>query len=487
MGGILMPDKKNNGIKIRRNGERSGVGLVLSALLCLAFVPMVGLAIDGSIAYMMRLKVSTALDAAVSAGARSLNIGATQAAQSASAIAAATSVFNADLPTTQDWGVNMVGPGLGLTVSSPVPAAGAYMRIVTATANATIPTTFMSILGSTFSTTKIGLTATAQRRNLNVVLVLDHSGSMSSVITQMDTDASDFVQMFAGGTDNVGLVTFAGSAFVAFSPSTSFLSASPSVPAMINTIATYDGGTNTASAIWYAYQQLITLNQPGAVNVIVLFTDGRANNFTADFTSLISPLAGCTITPPLIGNIGSDTGEVSLFGLFDWTQTSINDISEGRPAPGSGGCALISNSGPSASYPDFTPNWNIGTYITALPAADINGNSTNGTGSIGAYAPVTLTQVNPVNVTNAGQNALDDAANKIRNDTTIRPQIFAIGLGNNPGLPPDPVLLARVANDPTSESYNTAQPTGLYVFSPTIAQLHAAFLRVASQVLRLSQ
>jgi hypothetical protein len=253
---------------------------------------------------------------------------------------------------------------------------------------------------------------------------------------------------------------------------------------MISSIITYDGGTNTASAIWYAYKQLQILNQPGAINVIVLFTDGRANNFTADFTSLVSPTAGCSnITPPLIGNIGSDTGEVSLFGLFDPTQTSINDVSEGRPAPNSGGCAAISNS---AGSP-FTPNWSIGSYLTGLPSADINGNSTNGTGSIGAYAPVTLTQVNPVNVTNAGQNALDDAANKIRNDTTIRPQIYAIGLGNNPGLPPDPVLLARVANDPTSESYNTSQPTGLYVFSPTIAQLHAAFLRVASQVLRLSQ
>jgi Flp pilus assembly protein TadG len=480
MGGVLMRGNKNNDEKTRKNGERSGVGLVLSALLCLAFVPMVGLAIDGSIAYLMRLKVSTALDAAVTAGARSLNIGANPTAQAGSAITAATAVFNADLPTNQDWGVRDVT----LNVQSPVPTGNFSMRIVTATASATIPTSFMSILGSRFATTQVSVTATAQRRNLNVVLVLDHSGSMSTVITQMDTDASDFVNMFAGGTDNVGLVTFAGSAFVAAPPSTAFLSASPNVPTMINSITTYDGGTNTASAIWFAYQQLKTLNQPGAINVIVLFTDGRANNFTGDFTSLVSPAAGCTnITAPLIGNIGSDTSEISVFGLFDPTQNSINDVSEGRPAPNSGGCPAISNS---AGSP-FTPNWNVGSYLTGLPSADINGNSTNGTGSIAAYAPVSLTTVNPVNVTNAGQNVLDDAANKIRNDMIIKPQIYAIGLGNNPGLPPDPVLLARVANDPTSESYNSAQPTGLFVFSPTIAQLHAAFLRVASQVLRLSQ
>jgi Flp pilus assembly protein TadG len=469
-----MRNNKINDKRVTGRGERSGVALVLSALLCLAFIPMVGLAIDGSIAYMMRLKVSTALDAAVTAGARSLNVGANQAAQSASAIAVATAVFNADLPTNQDWGVTNVT----LNVSSPIPNSTTYFRTVTATASATIPLTFMSILG--IRTAQVSLTATAQRRNLNVVLVLDHSGSMGGVIGTMDTDAVDFVNMFAAGTDNVGLVAFAGSAFVAYPPNTSFLTASPSVPTLISQITTYNGGTNTASAIWDAYRQLQILNQPGAVNVIVVFTDGLANNTTANFISLVSPSAGCSnLTTPLTGVIGSDTGETVVFGLFDPTAQSLNDPTELRPAPQSGGCANISNNG--------GLNTNIGTYLTGLPSMDVNGNSTNGTGSIGAYKPVNLSLINPVSVTNAGLNAFDDAANRIRNDTTLRPLIYAIGLGNNPGLPPDQVLLARVANDPSSAYFNSSQPAGLFVFSPTIAQLHSAFLRVASQVLRLSQ
>jgi hypothetical protein len=212
----------------------------------------------------------------------------------------------------------------------------------------------------------------------------------------------------------------------------------------------------------------------------VVFTDGLANNTTANFISLVSPSAGCTnLTSPLTANIGSDTGETVVFGLFDPTAQSLNDPTELRAPPQSNGCANISNNG--------SLNESIGTYLTGLPSLDVNGNSTNGTGSIGAYKPVNLSLINPVNVTNAGLNAFDDAANKIRSDTTLRPQIFAIGLGNNPGLPPDQVLLARVANDPSSAYFNSAQPTGLFVFSPTIAQLHAAFLRAASQVLRLSQ
>jgi hypothetical protein len=315
------------------------------------------------------------------------------------------------------------------------------------------------------------------------MLVLDHSGSMSGVLGSMQADAVDFVNMFASGRDHLGLVTFAGSTFLAFAPSTSFQTASPNVPTLINELTTYNGGTNTAQAIWMAYQQLVTLNQPGAENVIVIFTDGLANNFTANFLApknLIAAAAGCkNPIKPLTGVIGSDTGETAIFGLFNPTATSINEPTETMPAPETNGCANISDNG--------SLNTSIGSYLTGLPTRDIDGNSTNGTGTISEYAPVNLSQVNPVNVTNAGLNAFDDAANRIRSNTTLKPTIYAIGLGNNPGLPPDQVLLARVANDPSSASYNSAQPAGLSVFSPTIAQLNSAFNRVAFQVLRLSQ
>jgi Flp pilus assembly protein TadG len=468
MDGLLMRIDDSPG----KTRGRRGVALVLSALLCLAFIPVVGLAIDGSIAYLMRLKLSTALDAAVVAGARSLNIGATPALQSSNAIAAATAVFNADMPAGHNWGVT----DITLTVPQVINST-THIRTVTASASVTLPLTFMSVLG--IKGTQIGVTASAQRRDLNVVLVLDHSGSMSGVIGTMDVDAAAFVNSFAAGRDNVGLITFAGSSYAAYAPTTAFQA---TVPTLIGQITTYNGGTNTAAAVWAAYQQLQNLPQgaAGAVNVIVVFTDGLANNFTADFTGLIAPAAGCNnLTSPLNGVIGSDTGETVVFGLFDPTAQSLNDPTELRAAPNTNGCANISDSG--------SLNENIGNYLTALPSANVDGNSTNGTGSISTYAPVNLSAINPVNVTNAGLNAFDDAANRIRSDATLTPIIYTIGLGNNPGLPPDQVLLARVANDPSSASYNSAQPAGLFVFSPTIAQLHSAFLRIASEVLRLSR
>jgi len=52
--------------------------------------------------------------------------------------------------------------------------------------------------------------------------------------------------------------------------------------------------------------------------------------------------------------------------------------------------------------------------------------------------------------------------------------------------PVDHDLLLRIANDPTSPSYVSTQPTGLYVYAPTTAQLNEAFARVASEILRLA-
>jgi Mg-chelatase subunit ChlD len=440
----------------------------MAALMCMALIPMTGLIVDGSNAYMMRAELSSALDAAVLAGARSLNVGTTASAQSANAVAAATSVFNANILAMNGRLQSVV-----FTPSSPQPPAGTYVRTVTATASANLPLSMMRVLG--FSTVHISLTAKVQRRDVNVMLVLDHSGSMSAVMSQMQTDASTFVNMFASGRDNLGLVTFGGGEFNAYTPKTTFLTDSPNVPTIIGQIQAY-GATNTASALWAAYQQLVTLNQPGALNVIVLFTDGLANTFTGNFTSLVSSSAGCSnLGNPLNGAITVNTAN-QPFGLLDYTYSSLNDQPENRPAPNSNGCARIS-----LNYS------NLNNYLTGMPSANVDGNSTNGTGSIGAYAPVNLTSIDATDLTNAALNALDDAANRIRSNATLKPVIYTIGLGGNPGRSPDNLLLARVANDPVSVSYNSVQPTGYYVYSPTISELHTAFLRVASIVTRLAQ
>jgi Mg-chelatase subunit ChlD len=452
--------------------KRRGAMLVLAALMCLILIPISGLVVDGTNAYTMRLELSTALDAAVLAGARSLNGAAnlTLAEQTANATTVATNVFNANISAMNGRFNSVALTNLNVDTSQ------AHVRTVSAGATAVLPLIMMKMLN--FSTTTINVKAQAQRRDVNVMLVLDHSGSMKAVISQMQTDAIAFVQMFASGRDNLGLVTFGGAEFTAYTPKTTFLTDSPNVPTIIGLINSY-GATNTASAIWAAYQQLVqlqTVTGAGALNVIVLFTDGLANTFTGDFDSLVASSAGCSgLTSPLDGSITVLSNGAPM-GLFDPTDQSLNDKPETRGAPNGNGCASINRN-----------SKNLSNYLLGMPTTNVDGNATNGTATYAPYLKVNLSSIDATDVTNAGLNALDYAANRIRSDATLAPVIYTIGLGGNPGAPPDNTLMARVANDPSSASFNSAQPAGFFAFSPTIAELHTAFLRVASIVTRLAQ
>ena len=118
-------------------------------------------------------------------------------------------------------------------------------------------------------------------------------------------------------------------------------------------------------------------------------------------------------------------------------------------------------------------------------------------------------------------NATDNAAYNFRSNATIPATVFTIGLGGNSvNGPPDPVLLQRLANDPNGDEFNTAgpltgayagqyyypcanalekdaygatcttwstQPQGTFVYAPNTTYLAQAFLRISSQVLRLSK
>jgi hypothetical protein len=173
-------------------------------------------------------------------------------------------------------------------------------------------------------------------------------------------------------------------------------------------------------------------------------------------------------------------------------------VNVGSNQPGQG-CVFTSPS--DTNYSDF--NW--------LPGQDVFGNQVAPTNE---YMPLTLTS-GYVNLTGtiatdwpnthaAALNATDNAAYNIRNNATLPAYVFVIGLGGNSGDPPDPILLQRMANDPNGDAFNTNpmafqtcsseatcvyypnQPQGLFIYSPTSAELGDAFLQITSQILRLS-
>jgi hypothetical protein len=242
--------------------------------------------------------------------------------------------------------------------------------------------------------------------------------------------------------------------------------------------------SNLAAGLSDAYQQLNKL-PAGALNVIVLFTGGIPNAITADFSSLVSAAAGCSVvanplkgvlwsSPPLGFSINFNALQVG--GLSDPTAQSIDDPLELREAPEAGGCSGLAP----------TRLWGTYNNLTGLPLVDAYGNST-GINSASAFTSMPNATVNGDNLPAAAANALDDAANTIRT-STVAPLIYTIALFGLPDTQPNAALMARVANDANlSNNYQSAQPAGTYFAVPSIDQLAGVFKKVASQVVSLAQ
>ena len=566
-----------------RNGEKGASLFVTVAALVWIVIPMLGLFVDLGILYSVKARLQAAVDGAALAAARALNLGQTTSAQAVSAQQNAVNWFYANFPNGNWATFNTVMTTANVTVANS--PSQANLRQVTVTASTAVPTWFMKYLG--FNSTNLTVTGQASRRDVVAMLVLDRSGSMCSVnggsanppcnknnantpCAAMITAAKNFTGAFAAGRDQIGLLTFADGYYLESAPTTNFQSVlgySNAAGSGTGTIDNIDcnGGTGTAAAVSMAYNELYKLAEPGAMNLIMLETDGLPNTLVYNYystpgntsTLALNAGSGCqdkngkTIAqggwttsasvpswisgismntngtgymsdvPP--GAIGAfytaDPAQVAQDGpytivLFDPRQTSdstdnnsIMIASSGNPTPPANGCAFSNNNDQDTNYSDF--HW--------LPSQDVFGNQVAPTNEYQALALMGNENilVGPTNqggfyssndwtATHAASlNATDNAAYNARSNATLPVYVFTIGLGGNDGNPPDPVLLQRMANDPNEDQYNNPpvfnacsseatcisyanQPQGVFIYSPTSAELGQAFLAISSQILRLS-
>lgn len=478
--------------------------MVLVTLLLLVILPLIGLAIDGGILYFLKARLSQAVDAASLAGARSLNRGADIGSQTQNATDTATRYFKANFKDNF-WGCTVPAPVVQVAEDT-----GSKARSVTVTATVTAPLYFLRIIGQT--TAMVGASAQARRRDVNIMMVLDRSYSMGSAngvawcatcgaIKPMITAANSFVNQFAPGRDNVGVVIFGGSYYLE-NPTTSFL---PTVVNDINSIQSA-GNTGTAQALWVGYQALAGLAQPGALNVILFFTDGLPNGVTTNFnhaletsglyTDLRIKPAGCGSAASMLGWISQTSGFVNspgvTHGIFNIVAPKVADPDTVAIANDSG-CKFATNA--NNMYQD----------ISRMPDQDYYGNLINppnpylSTLYPQATGPVTLTAVNnATQVARASFNAADQAVARMRAGEIngIAPQIYVISLVTSAAEVPDPGFMIRVANVPQASvngiTYNNAiydstKPVGMYIDAQHQDELQTAFQRIASEILRLSQ
>jgi Mg-chelatase subunit ChlD len=483
----------------RRN--RRGFAIILSALMLVWVIPMVGLVIDVGVMYSIKARLTAACDAAAISAARSLSTGVSIADQSYAATQRAEAFFKANFPLgTMESNDRQVQ----VTVAE----TQARVRTVQVSGSAAAPVYFMQMLGS--NRTVVSAVAEASRRDVNVMLVIDRSGSLQDADACDDVEdaARVFVGMFANGRDRVGFITFGGDYRVDYPPVKNFKQ-SPSASDELDKL--FPGGcrgwTGSAQGLWAGYKELEKVAEPGAQTILVFFTDGKPNTITADWKVRIDPGGSGSrsrcwdwehnvpesngawnpVNQAYRGYVtengdGVRTHDSPAMPLGSYPgQVAIPNGYSGGPKPVAQDCKYLSNP------------WNAEEDIAYYPTADLYGNHTN-TG----YKPVTLINGGPYDGflrrddlttrQNAAINAVDHAAVRIRNkelNPNMPVMVYTIGLGGAGAAEHE--LLKRIANTDDSPTHTDSAPTGEYIFAPTSAQLVSAFQKAGGEALRLSK
>jgi hypothetical protein len=324
--------------------------------------------------------------------------------------------------------------------------------------------------------------------------------------------AQNFVGYFSNGRDEIGLVTFADGPNLTYAPTLNFDSNVPSLTTALGGVQC-SGDTGTAAALTMAYAELKAVNEPGALNLIVFFTDGHPNGVAASF-----PVKTVADTRYGVNSSGSSNYNTPVYDPPSTCSSSANKagvVSEwsGEPAPSlgyTGGLLATTTQSASTTGVTLAPSVdnkcamysspsnlsiqiNMREDIAYIPATDLNGNATTGYQSVvgltyqsGPYAGQIRVDM-PAAVVAASVNAADNQATAIRNDPNLIPVIYAIGLGGTSAEPIDATFMERMSNDPRSPIYNSAKPAGEYFYSPTATDLGGVFQQVASEILRISQ
>lgn len=437
--------------------------IILAAIMLIVLVAIVGLAIDSGRGYGIKAKLNAAVDAGAIAGARALADGESDATRIAAAQAAARNYYYANYPANY----------LGSTLSPPTVGAvhepSGYWR-VTLAGTATMNTTLMRVLG--FESVPVSAEGQAIRRDLDIILVLDTSGSLgpptssSTTLPRLKQAAIRFIDRFNSGNngDRVGLVSFASGAVVDV-PIVKDGSRGFNRTTVVNAInaLTVTGSTASSEGIRLALNEIndVPVASRSSLRVIAFFSDGAPNDVSATFLNNSASVKGDLYSE----TESPGTARATRVFRHDRRDSQLGTYSNIASLPNTG----------------FTV-----TGVGDIPLASYNNRRTL-TGS-----PVTNTRCN---VNKAARNMLENVAHTARGQDI---NLHAIGLGARVNSleisfcsyttsEHGSNILKRIANAADADTYNPAQPTGLYVWAANDSELDNAFDTIASEILRLTR
>jgi Flp pilus assembly protein TadG len=430
--------------------RQSGQVAVMVALCLTLLAGAVGLALDSGRAYLVRARLSAAVDAAGLAAARAVSRGEDAAARNAAAGTAALRAFRANYPD-------------GYLGSTPAPRTPLLRLqngrvVVDTSATASLPVGLTALMG--FTRLDIEASAQAVRRDLDLALVLDTSTSLAPAAQQVRDAAAQFLERFDPDTDRVALLRFAYGAVVDAAIRTEGRGFDrPALRAHVRALQ-FHGYTNSAEGLWQGRAQLngVAPAQRSSLRVMVFFSDGVPTAFASRFR--VTAPDGCDG----VGVLVSDIDGASVRGL--WRADRQDEALAGCDA-----VALAADALP-ALYD---------AHVMPRPLQVVGG------GPRPVTAAPTWTNVN-----RAARNLAEAMAAQARTDGI---HVYTIGLGpeleqhsgadNETGSD----LLRCMANtaDAPVRCRMPTQPAGVHCHAQDVQDLKPCFAILGAEILRLTR
>jgi len=471
--------------------SEKGFALIYMAGTLTLLLLFAGLAVDAGRAYVVKAQLSKAVDGAALGAARMLNSGdpRSEAAQ----------IFKANFPAGY-MGTGGGDPTTAGNFYSMQTVAASGVNVVTINATTTLPTTFMRL--ASFNEVQIASTGEAQRRMVDLSLVLDVSSSIGSKWTAVRDASRSFVNSFDRNGDRVALLTYGnGGAVVDAMPSSRGFDKAKVMSDIPNTLP--GGSTAMVQGLYRGWDEVrsVPRGQQSGLRVIVLFTDGASNSVPGIYPGSSASRGLRTYDFP---DNGADPENQthhtpSIVGLYH-TQTGAQNPSYAPVAPVWSDRNTTLPEVPylpltsfhsehrSSGMPTSFPLQSSSITVDGVPQASRRG-LRDWVASAGKY------RAHVTNINNAARNLVEIIANEARNDTSgdYKIRIYTIGMGDlvryDLGMLEEKSedILKRVANDKSSPDFNSTQLEGKYYFAQTAADVGPAFRQLQNQIIRLSK
>lgn len=494
-------------MRYRNQKPRSerGIALIYIAITMTTMCLFTGLAVDGGRAYVVKAQLSKAVDGAALGAARAINSGDPRGE--------AERIFKANFPLGFMGTSSVTDPTADPGFFSSHVDAATGVNTVNIQATAVMPTTFMKL--GRIDTVTVRSAGEAQRRMVDLSLVLDVSSSIGSQWAAVRDATRTFIGSFDGANDRMALMLFSNGASVLDAMPTSRGFDKPKLVADVPS-ALPGGSTNMVEGLYRAWDQLrvVPSGSQSGLRIIVLFTDGASNGVSGDWMG--GPTATAMRTSDFPKNLPDpdnqthDDPTISGLSMTNALNTGagVSPSSLSCPTPP---CTIDAHSTssmqtitPAAPYnfmptnAHYTQHSSVGIPVNfpfVTNTLNVNGAPQSSRRSMIVDPATGKYKTSLWNVNNAARNLLEIVANAARADAggDYQIRIYTIGMGNlvrymlgtMPETPES--ILKRISNDKTSADFNSAQLEGKYFYAATAADVAPAFEGIQNQILRLSK